>query len=210
MSSKNIQNFQGTISSHRHGINQDDNNKTNPDSSDEEKPKKKVRTNEGFKNIEELLSKIKNITTDKELFTESQINELTSITFVKYKNTYQLVSMENLHFVYDVVGYCQQNTDKINDFIENLIFVISNDNIDDISDYDILFESIAFHDEIKKYYFELEQSREKLIVTKGLYPCPKCKSKLTISIEKQTRSADEAATSINTCTKCGKKWNVSG
>jgi len=48
--------------------------------------------------------------------------------------------------------------------------------------------------------------QEDEIMVDGDITCPKCKSKKIHRIEKQTRSADEAATVFCYCSNCGKRW----
>jgi len=51
--------------------------------------------------------------------------------------------------------------------------------------------------------------RLKVHGTEGsLVQCRRCGSEETTVQEKQTRSADEAATMFCTCTKCGKEWRI--
>lgn len=42
-----------------------------------------------------------------------------------------------------------------------------------------------------------------------LFQCSRCKSKRCVSMQLQTRSADEPMTTYVNCTACGKKWKVS-
>ena len=43
-------------------------------------------------------------------------------------------------------------------------------------------------------------------VDEGVLQCFKCNSKRTFSFQKQTRSADEGATTFAQCAQCGHKW----
>ena len=43
-------------------------------------------------------------------------------------------------------------------------------------------------------------------VQEGVFECPRCGANETLYFEKQSRSADEAATVYCRCKKCGKSW----
>ena len=45
-------------------------------------------------------------------------------------------------------------------------------------------------------------------INEGIIPCKFCKSKKTISFEKQTRSSDEAATLFIQCLECNKSFRI--
>jgi DNA-directed RNA polymerase subunit M/transcription elongation factor TFIIS len=46
-------------------------------------------------------------------------------------------------------------------------------------------------------------------VEEGVLECSRCHSKRTISFQRQTRSADEMATTFAQCVDCGKRWRHS-
>ena len=52
----------------------------------------------------------------------------------------------------------------------------------------------------------LEKKEEKEIVAEGDLQCKKCQSRRIHRVEKQTRSADEAATVFCFCSECGNRW----
>lgn len=58
---------------------------------------------------------------------------------------------------------------------------------------------VAMELELETYYVPFE-------VEAGMYVCPRCKSNKTISLNKQTRSADEGETIRVTCTECSFAW----
>ena len=75
-------------------------------------------------------------------------------------------------------------------------------------DRNFLFDHSAF-DPIRY----LLQEENKFIddppsINEGLMPCRFCKSKKTISFEKQTRSSDEAATLFINCLECNKNFRI--
>ena len=52
----------------------------------------------------------------------------------------------------------------------------------------------------KRYHKNIED------VPEGSYRCGRCKSKRIITVQKQTRSADEPMTCFHTCSECEKRW----
>uniref|UniRef100_A0A6C0ADW0 TFIIS-type domain-containing protein n=1 Tax=viral metagenome TaxID=1070528 RepID=A0A6C0ADW0_9ZZZZ len=155
---------------------------------------------------EEIFINIQNILKNTGIFTDNQIINLTSLQFKRNSEKFNFINLNNKAFLYDVIGYCYDNQDKINEIIENFKDVINKNQ--NLSDYDILFKSQAFFNEEKIYFSEIEQSKEKMEVKKGILPCPRCKSMKTLTVTKQTRSADENFTLFNTCSICGNKWKV--
>lgn len=61
---------------------------------------------------------------------------------------------------------------------------------------------------------QLEETYQYLIkpfdVSEGVVECPKCKSKKTFSVQRQTRGGDEPMTTFSVCTDCGKDFVYSG
>lgn len=69
---------------------------------------------------------------------------------------------------------------------------------------------------VKRYDPKITAEREAIInkryhkniedVPEGSYRCGRCKSKRIVTIQKQTRSADEPMTCFHTCSECDKRW----
>lgn len=63
------------------------------------------------------------------------------------------------------------------------------------------YEELRFQQEEEDRFattpFEIEE---------GVLECERCGSKKTFSFQKQTRSADEGATTFAQCVECGNKW----
>lgn len=57
-----------------------------------------------------------------------------------------------------------------------------------------------------KERIDLEIFRTKIRGSAGVFQCPRCGSRETVSAEKQTRSADEPMTIKITCVACGFNW----
>jgi DNA-directed RNA polymerase subunit M/transcription elongation factor TFIIS len=55
---------------------------------------------------------------------------------------------------------------------------------------------------------ELRALTEQIEVSEGIYKCPRCGSKKTVSRQKQLRSSDEPMSDLVSCAQCGKKWIV--
>ena len=58
----------------------------------------------------------------------------------------------------------------------------------------------------EKERIDLEIYRAKIEGTVGVFTCPRCHGKSTVSSERQTRSADEPLTIFIRCTTCGFNW----
>lgn len=69
---------------------------------------------------------------------------------------------------------------------------------------ELVFISNAFDESKLKYQSELTKLRRRYKMMKGIMKCPSCKSINTVTIEMQTRGADEAIDIITKCNQCGK------
>lgn len=69
--------------------------------------------------------------------------------------------------------------------------------------------TINHHDDINNtIFFDTEPEGVTSVVEEGAEHCPVCKSKKTISIDVQKRSADEGMTTIFECSECHNKWQI--
>ncbi len=140
------------------------------------------------------------------LLTVEQIFNLMSIKYTFNSLKLDLINKDEKVFLYDVIGFFINDPENIDNIIENIKdIILKNKNL---TNYEILFKTKLFSSQEKIYYSELENGRQKIDIKKGLLPCPKCKSMQTLTVEKQTRSADEGSTLFNSCTKCGTRWKV--
>jgi hypothetical protein len=72
----------------------------------------------------------------------------------------------------------------------------------------ILFDNPLMENAKEKLELDMEIYRNKIEVSKGAIDCKKCGSDETLSVEKQTRSADEPMTIMVTCLACNHKWRA--
>lgn len=74
-------------------------------------------------------------------------------------------------------------------------------------DEDDAYFSFSEFDAARYMYIKfIESYHDEKEITEGIYTCPKCKSKETFSMSKQTRSADEPETTKVVCTNCTHSW----
>lgn len=71
---------------------------------------------------------------------------------------------------------------------------------------DLIFNSALLENARMKERIDLDIFRNKVKGTAGVFQCPRCGSRETVSAEKQTRSADEPMTIKITCIACGFNW----
>ena len=72
----------------------------------------------------------------------------------------------------------------------------------------LMKNSAIFNEARRKYFLEATNHlRSFANMIEGIYTCPKCGSKKTNTIQKQTRSSDEPTTEINSCV-CGNVWRT--
>lgn len=69
-----------------------------------------------------------------------------------------------------------------------------------------LWNHPSFEDVRKLIEEEDEFTTRPFEVEEGILQCYKCQSKKTFSYQKQTRSADEGATTFAQCVECGNRW----
>lgn len=77
-------------------------------------------------------------------------------------------------------------------------------NSDDIKQ--ALFDSQWFSEEKKNYDEHIRMINKKIVTTKGIFKCPKCKSSNTETIGIQVSSGDEPQKNFNTCNNCTNRW----
>lgn len=57
-------------------------------------------------------------------------------------------------------------------------------------------------------FFDTNSREVTTLVEEGTECCPKCKSRKTISVDVQKRSADEGMTTMFECSECHNKWQI--
>lgn len=100
---------------------------------------------------------------------------------------------------------------EITSLIDNLgikktiTYLEENKDVDFIT---LMKNSPIFNEARRKYFLEATNHlRSFANMIEGIYTCPKCGSKKTNTIQKQTRSSDEPTTEINSCV-CGNVWRT--
>lgn len=108
------------------------------------------------------------------------------------------ITVEDFNWtVYQVIGILLEKND-----LKTIVEDIKNNRIGWESPvYDSVREKIQEHDDFIVKPFE---------VVEGVVECPRCHSKKTWSVQKQTRSSDEPMTTISRCAECSNTWNYSG
>lgn len=76
----------------------------------------------------------------------------------------------------------------------------------DISRNRVLWSNTTYEPYLIKKQEEDQFNSQPFEIEEGVMECGKCGSKRTISFQKQTRSADEGATTFAQCVDCGNKW----
>lgn len=102
-----------------------------------------------------------------------------------------------IHLLYESVGDLATQDEKKTNVIKNLITNLYKGNYN-------------WNNPVYRSYIETEDEENQFVtnpieIVEGVLEC-KCGSKKTISFQKQTRSADEGATTFAQCTVCGNKW----
>lgn len=89
----------------------------------------------------------------------------------------------------------------------NILKKLINDNSVKLDDVAFLKPHHMHPNNWKMYSEKIEYLKEKnKVVTTDVYKCYKCKQRKCTTVQKQTRSADEPATTFVLCQNCGNKW----
>jgi len=76
------------------------------------------------------------------------------------------------------------------------------------SQRELIFGLPTLESSREKERIDLALFREKEEASKGIYKCPRCSSRETVSNQKQTRSADEPMTTFIRCVACNFNWRT--
>ncbi len=122
----------------------------------------------------------------------------------KYLYIYSRTDEEYLNLMYQcvgniLVGLVEKKPKK--QLIEELLVFVHQMNLE--------WNHPVFQEYAKMEREEIDFQTNPFSVEDGVLQCYKCKSYRTFSFQRQTRSADEGATSFSTCANCGNKWRTS-
>jgi len=125
---------------------------------------------------------------DDTILNDKEIQKIIDSGHIKEKeNIIELTSLIDNLGVKDTIKYLEDN--KGLDFLT------------------LIKNSPIFNEARRKYFLEATAHlRSATNMIEGIYRCPKCGSKKTTTVQKQTRSSDEPTTEINSCVGCGSVW----
>jgi len=142
---------------------------------------------EALKTVEGILNILKK-EDGTPLVTKEQANTLSNLKF-KDTNEY-ILTMEGIYFLYEVVNMLNNEqmgyTGTLNFLSVDWIKILGKNNIRN----KMIFQNPLLEQAKEKMLFNLEIYRNKIDVEKGAVDCKKCSGSETISVEKQTRAAD--------------------
>lgn len=158
-----------------------------------------------IESLDTIFQHVKNPISGERFFSDKNIYDLKSLEF---NNGKKILSLNNKAFIYDLICFFLNDNDFEKSINEIKKILIEYENIKE--DYEIIFNSNIFMEAKINYYNELESSRNNVQVEEGLFQCinPQCKSRKTLSVGVQKRSADEPMTYENQCTVCRTKWST--
>lgn len=130
------------------------------------------------------------------------IQKQTNIDLIhKYITSYTDSTNEYNQMLYEVIGRLiiqKQNGKITSKTIKSIIEDIYNQNLIWNCDIFQLYKE-------RRYEEELFQTTP-FTIDEGVLECFKCGSRRTFSFQRQTRSADEGATTFAQCVDCGDRW----
>lgn len=108
-------------------------------------------------------------------------------------NIVSLLKTQGFEYVYDLL---ESNTDLLLDKNKSATEKRK----------EILMQNLNEEESI--LYIEINNFKNPIKISEGIVDCKRCKSKETISSQKQTRSGDEAVTITIYCFACKYRWNM--
>lgn len=158
-----------------------------------------------IKSVEDILLKIKK-KNGESLVTSDQAKTLSNLKFTESRET--ILTLEDRNFLYEIIWMLSMEEigyDGTYNFLTtNWEKLLGQHNIRK----KMLFENPLLSKQREKFQVDLEIYKDKMDIEEGGENCPKCQSSSTMSISRQQRSADEAATITVWCTDCKFKWNA--
>ncbi len=133
-------------------------------------------------------------------------NQAIALTSIKLKNGEELLSLEYRYFIYEIVNMLNTlDYEVVYNFLNvDWEKILGSRNIR----RKILFENPLLKSAKDKLDMDMEIFRGHIDVTKGAVDCPKCGSEETLSVEQQTRSADEPMSIFSNCLQCKWRWRA--
>ncbi len=134
-------------------------------------------------------------------------NQALSLESLKFQRGDNILTLEDRPFIYEIVDML-----SVLDFV--VVYNFLNAGWEKVfgSETDlrrkIIFENPLLEKSKDKMAMDMEIYRSKVEVTVGAYDCKKCGSSETLTVTKQTRSSDEAATVMVSCLQCQHKWKA--
>ena len=124
-----------------------------------------------------------------------------TISEIKKGDQSYLLSIDDNFLIFEICGgYVKsESVETFVDCVQNIAL-----NSDDIKQ--ALFDSKWFSEEKKNYNDRIRMINSKIVTTKGIFKCPKCKSSNTETIGIQVNSGDEPQKNFNTCNNCTHRW----
>lgn len=129
------------------------------------------------------------------LFTEEQIERLREL---KLESGETMLTLGEKWFIYEIIGLIKRYG-----YEESMEYLTGNKWG---TRKDVIFNAPTLANAKNKVLNDAEIFRRKGEAVAGLFKCRKCGSNETISVDVQTRSADEPMTTKVTCVACGNKW----
>ena len=133
-------------------------------------------------------------------------NQAIALTELKFNRGDNILTLADRPFVYEIVN-------MLNKLDYEIVYNFLNAGWEKVFGSGaglrkkIIFENPLLSKSKDKLAMDMEIYRNKIDVEKGMFTC-KCGSEETLSVSKQTRSADEALTVMVNCLACGKKWRA--
>ena len=147
-----------------------------------------------FPNVDTVKSILKNSKIGESNLSDKEINMLLKLKFEED----QMLSLKDRNFILEVLGLINKYG-----FEESYNYLKTKQK--EKIRYNIIKKSESFKGARRRFFLEATKTLRTVKIDSYL-SCPKCKLFQVNSVTEQKRSADEAATTTNTCTNCGHIW----
>lgn len=134
-------------------------------------------------------------------------NQAIALTELKFDSGDKILTLEDRPFVYEVANMLgKMDYDIVYNFLNAGWEKVFGSGAGIRKK--IIFENPLLSKSKDKLAMDMEIYRNKIDVESGAFDCRKCQSKETLSVARQTRSADEATSVFVSCLSCGYKWRA--